>query len=459
MLPPVEPFVQVDALDAQAERAKDRDRKVRLASLSAVIARVVAIAVGLVSVRLTLGYLGLERYGLWMTINSASLLLTFADFGMGNGLLTAISHANGRNDREEARRSVASVFYLLAGMALVVIGTSALAYPFVPWSRIFNVHSPLAATEAGPASIAFVVCTALCMPLGIVQRIQLGYQEGFQANLWQALASLIALGGLILMTACKANLVYLVIAVSGAPVLGGLLNSIHEFSRSRPWLLPTPSCFSFRTCRTLGQTGIQFVLLQLATLLALNSDFFVLAHYLGPDDVAQYSTAQRMFTLILVSQAILLGPLWPAYGEAFARKDHQWIRKTLVRSVTRGVTLAAALSMPLILFAGPILRIWTKQAIEVPIMTLCGFAAWTVLSGYGSALAMLMNGANQLKVQVVCAVLFGVCAFCAKILSVERWGNAGVVWATVLAYSICVVVPVGIYVRRLLLASENTQLN
>jgi O-antigen/teichoic acid export membrane protein len=47
-----------------------------------------------ISVPLTLTYLGSERYGMWMAISSIVALLAFADFGLGNGLVNAIAVAS-----------------------------------------------------------------------------------------------------------------------------------------------------------------------------------------------------------------------------------------------------------------------------------------------------------------------------------------------------------------------------
>ena len=41
-----------------------------LTAISSAVAKVITVVTMLISVRLTLNYLGTERYGLWMTISS-----------------------------------------------------------------------------------------------------------------------------------------------------------------------------------------------------------------------------------------------------------------------------------------------------------------------------------------------------------------------------------------------------
>ena len=63
----------------QEGRSQERYRRAALTMLSSLAARSVSILTVLISVPLTLGYLGVERYGLWMTISSVIAMLVFAD--------------------------------------------------------------------------------------------------------------------------------------------------------------------------------------------------------------------------------------------------------------------------------------------------------------------------------------------------------------------------------------------
>ena len=87
-------------LRTEQGRAHSRHRAIVLTALASGMARAVSIATVLISVPLTLHYLGAERYGMWMTLSAFSLLLSFTDFGIGNSVLTAVSKLAGRGDIE-----------------------------------------------------------------------------------------------------------------------------------------------------------------------------------------------------------------------------------------------------------------------------------------------------------------------------------------------------------------------
>ena len=137
-----------------------------LTALSSGGAKVISVVTMLISVPLTLHYLGSERYGMWMTISSVIAMLGFADLGLGLGLMNAVAEAHGTDDRQAAVHYVSSAFFMLTGVAVIIGLAFALIYSHIPWARLFNVTSPLAVQEAGPAMAVFVACFTLNLPLG-----------------------------------------------------------------------------------------------------------------------------------------------------------------------------------------------------------------------------------------------------------------------------------------------------
>src|SRR3982751_421810 len=91
--------VRVRPFDCSTEagRSQERYRRAALAVLASVAARGVSILTLLLTVPLTVGYLGEERYGLWMAVTSFLGFLVFADLGIGNGLINTISDAHAKN--------------------------------------------------------------------------------------------------------------------------------------------------------------------------------------------------------------------------------------------------------------------------------------------------------------------------------------------------------------------------
>jgi len=435
-------LIRLKPFDCTTEegRSKERYRRVAMTALASAFAKGVSMLTVIISVPLTLHYLGSERYGLWMTISSLIAMLSFADLGLGNGLLNVISDAKGRDNKEDAISGVSSTFFMLTCIALIIGLFFSIAYSFIPWPQVYNLSSPTAIGEAGPATTVFILCFFLNLPLGIVPRIQLGYQEGFNNGIWRAFGSLLGLFSVLFVIYLKAGLPWLVLAMSGSGTFALLFNGIALFYK-RPYLIPRFNKVKYSTGLKILKTGLLFFTLQLAVSVAYTSDNIVAAQILGPDAVAQYSIPFKMFSIVSMVLSMFLSPLWPAYGESIARGDTMWVRNTLVKSIKISLLFTIPAGLILTAFGLPIIHLWTGPQINPPISLLIGLAVWTIIGTCGNALSMFLNGANVIRFQVITAVLMACSALALKILLAKSFGVSGIIWGTVIAYTIFSIIP------------------
>lgn len=425
-----------DDPDCEAGRAHQRNRAIALTALASAFARGVSILTALVSVPLTLHYLGTERYGMWMTLSAFTALLSFTDFGIGNSVLTALARRSGADDLHGLRVQVSSAYGAMTGIALAMLALLALAYPFVDWAALFNARGSLARAEAGPAAAAFLAILALSTPLGLIARVQLGLQQGFRGNLWQSAASVITLVVLLAAIRAEASLPWLVLALAGTPQLVSLINTVHYFGWVRPDLRPSFRLFDTHAMRGLSVNGGMFLVLQVCAALMFQINALIIAQLLGAEAVATYAVPERMFAIVGMVLGFVLGPLWPAYGEAVARGDIAWVRIVLRRSLVLGVGACAVMSGAMVLAGPQLLHWWVGDAIQVPIALLLGFAVWKVIEAAGNAIAMFLNGINALRIQVVFAVINVIASLLLKVWWVRLFGLPGVMYATIAAYGL-----------------------
>jgi O-antigen/teichoic acid export membrane protein len=430
-------------------RSRERYRRAALTTLTSVLARVVTVFTSLITVRLTIRYLGTERYGLWMTITSVVSLLVFADLGIGNGLLNVIADAHGRDDIESVHKYVSSAFFVLLGIAALLLGLFGLAYPLVPWPRVFNVSSPLAAHEAGPAVFLFLVCFLLNMPLDVVQRVQTGHQKGFAANFWTIVGSLMGLGCLLMVMHRNGGLPWLILAILGGQLLGILGNWAQEFGFARPELLPAWAYWDAAAARKILSTGFMFFLIQVCGAFTFPLDNIIITQILGPEAVTQYAVPMRLFLLVVSVAIMFVIPLWPAYGEALARGDSQWVKSTLFHSLGYSVLVFGPMALGLAAFGKLIVRVWVGPQVHPTWGLLLGMAFWAMISIVSSPISVFLNGINKLKFQVVVGLVQAVAGLALKIIMAKAFGISGVIWASVMAAFLGTGVVI-LYIRRLL---------
>jgi O-antigen/teichoic acid export membrane protein len=440
----------IDTAKGAGSRASSRNLRAVVTGATGAVARVVQIGTSLITIPLVIRYLGNERFGLWMTISSVLAMASFADFGIGNGVLNTVAKAFGQDDVDGVRRAVSSGFAVLGAISIVLLSAVYATFPFIPWADVFRVTSLQARAEAGPALLVFATCFALNIPLDIVQRVQLGLQQGFRYSLWQVCGSALGLAGVLGGVWLHLGLPALVAALAGAPVLATAFNAIHFFGFARPDLRPGIGLVTRKVIAEIARLGGLFFVLQLAVALCFSSDNLVLTRILGPLAVAQYAVPCKLFSLVATATSFFLAPLWPAYAEALARGDHIWIRRTLSRSLLLATGVSVGLSAFLVVFGNRIITLWVGPGMRASPILLAGLGIWGVLMPVGSTVAVFLNGLAVVRFQVLTSILAAFINIATSIYLTRHIGISGVVYGSILSYSIIVLVPCYWYVRRYL---------
>jgi O-antigen/teichoic acid export membrane protein len=424
-----------------------RYRGIFLGGAFAGLSKLTSLVTVAISVPLTIRYLSSEQYGLWMTISSLAALLSFADMGLGNGLMTALAESLGRSDSIRAVRLVSSAFYMLLGLSILIATTFLGVYFFVPWAKVFGATNPGAAGEAASSMLTFALCLVAGLPLSVVQRVQMGLQQSWRAYLWQSAASIVSLIWVLIAAYFKSGVLWLLLAMNGGPVLVGALNFFVEFWFRRPEMRPTPVNCDPAVVKALFGSGGLFVGLQLFSALGTATDSVVIARMFGAAAVGPYAVMYKLFQTSLVF-SLFMFPLWPALGEALARGDYAWARLALSRAVLLSVAAGTSLAVLLLLFGRALVRVWVGSRISIDPWLLSGFCGWIILSAYGGGITSLMNNTQFLRLQFKIYGVASIAALSLKIPMAHWIGPAGVVWATVIAYSLGYCLPAGLAARR-----------
>ena len=437
-------------IETAGDRSRERYRRASMTAAAASFSKIVSMAASILTVRLTFRYLGAERYGMWMTITSVVMMMSFADLGIGNGLINIVANAVGRKDLRAARQASASGFWTLCVIAALLALGMAAAYPFIDTSRLFNLRSPLAMREAGPALLVFFYCFVLNVPLFAIRNIQTGMQNGFANNLWDSLGSIASLAALLFAIRIHGGLPLLVLSLAAPPVIVSMLNGLELFGRSHPELLPSPSAFSRESASRLFHTGMMFFLLQLAISVGMQTDNIVIAQILGAKSVAAYAVPARLFSMINSFLILLSSAMWPAYADAVAHSDGPWIRRSFTRIAVSGTALTIIAAAFLAIFGNQILAVWVGPQMHASPALLTVFGLQCVLYAYLQPMNFLLNGVGQLRVQVVGALVMAVLNLALSILFVFRYGIIGAVLGTVISVLVAQVVPLTVVTRNVL---------
>ena len=430
-----------------------RTLRAALTGASSAVARAFQLAISLISIPLAIHYLGTERFGLWMTIFSLVNILNFADFGIGNGLLNAVAEAYGRNDSKYIREAVSSGFFVLFVLSVFFSVLFSLLYVHVDWPGFFRVHSPTAIHEAGPTAIVFFASFAVALPFGTAQRIQLAQQEGYINGIWSIIGTLIGFIGLCTAIHCRLGLPWLILSVAGGPSISMVANCVTIFWH-RPCLRPSLEHVTRDLSKRLLKTGSLFFALQIAMAVGYQTDNIVITRIIGPESVASYSVALKVFQAVPTFLGFFMLALWPAYGEAMACGDYAWIEKIYRKSISLNFVIGVIAASLLFLSAPTLIRVWAGKNLEPSHLLLVALAGYCVTNTLIGPISAIMNGMNLLRFQSITWSLMAIANLTLSIYLTRSIGVSGVAFGSMITQAIFILCPSVLYLRKVLTQSR-----
>ncbi|WP_406076519.1 lipopolysaccharide biosynthesis protein [Micromonospora sp. NBC_00858] len=438
---------------APAPPSQSRGRRLLSWIATAALSRVVSALVPLTLLPVTLSYLGTDLYGLWAAVLAVTGMVAFADLGVGLGLMTRLAPCRVDGDTDTARRYISSAYAAVCGVALPLCGLLWLFGGFIPWPLLFNATGA-AAEDAHLVALVCLTAFLLNIPLSLVARVQYAYQQVAASNIWQAAASALSLPLALGAVFAGFPPIAVIASIAVAPLLVNIANTAWTFGRRLPHLAPRPRFIDGRGIRDLFGLGGLFFLVTLVMVLADNADPLIIAHVLGLASVTAYAVPAKLFTQLGALVTLVNQPLWPMHGEALARGDLDWVRRTVRRMTIVSTLIALLPSTLLVIFGEELFAAW----LPIPIgnrSLLLGFACWWIVLAAISPRFMVQNAAGVVRPQLWGYLLYLPLSIIGKLYGVHWFGVSAAPYIAVVIYTITVV-PAAIYGYRRALTLRST---
>jgi O-antigen/teichoic acid export membrane protein len=416
------------------KRLSPRSRRLLGTTTATYLARLCSALTLLITLPLARRQLDAEAFGLWLMLGSLVGFFAFADLGTGNGALNRINQAHAKDDRDGERRIVSATAMCTFGLALLLIlGWSGYVACADDPLRFAGLISEAQRSEAMMAFSTFVVLTALNLPLGAVQKLQLGVQDGQWVGLMNAVAALLTGVALPLALFAGLGLRWLVLASLGMSVLVNLVGSVWWLARRGYLRAAWPQRAALAYVPQLLKDGLMFFTLQLCAAFAFQSDAFVIGIQLGQPAYGEYAAIQRIFLAVSTLVGAALIGLWAAFGDSLARGDRRWAQEILRRALLTSLLVVGTLGGVLAMSADLLAQYWLHMPAPSSALPWL-LAAWITVEALGGVCGSFLNGAGLIRPQVIAAVAMASLAFAGKWWLVGHLGAQGAVVATLAAY-------------------------
>lgn len=422
------------AVDTSTSSGRSQQRHIRIArtAITGIIARLINIVTGLATVPLTLSHLGSERFGLWMTLTSFVAFLSFTDLGLGIGLQNALSKCDGTNDHVRPKGLVSSALFVMCIIALSLVVIALFVLPFFDLADVIKVNEEATREAILPTAQAVIVAFAFGLPCGLIQRVYNAYQRGYWGNILLAFGRVLGFVGVLFCVWFKLSLPILAFAMMGIPFISLATGSVFLFHKT-PYLRPSIRSINKSDIKLVFSIGLIALGAQIASTLMASGPAIVIANRIGADSVTSYSITQRLLGLTGIVLSVMFAPLWPAYGEATARGDMAWVKKTFKRSLKIAAVIATPVFIVVSFYGQTIIKVWAGDSNAVPSFSLLmSCNVWALIMVWNRISATLLNGLNCMAGQAIYGNILAVCAISCGYFLGSKYSVAGIVWSIVI---------------------------
>ncbi|NTW25561.1 MAG: oligosaccharide flippase family protein [Lentimicrobium sp.] len=412
-------------------RGHERSQIIKKNILYSFLIKGISIVISFLLVPLTLGYLGANDYGIWLTLSSVVAWFGFFDIGLGNGLRNKFAEALALGDKVLARSYVSTTYFGLSAIFAILWLIFFIISFFVDWQAVFN--TPAGQTDNLHALVVYVFSLFLIrFVLKLLAIIITADQRSAISNTFDPLSNVISLIVIYVLTiTTDGSLMNLALAVTASPIIVLLVASFVFFSREYHDFRPSFKYVKLNQLKELTGIGFQFFLIQIAVLVIFSTDNMIITQILGPEHVTPYNIAFKYFNSITMAFAIIMKPLWSAYTQAYTINDIPWIRR-ITGKLTRFWLVILALVIIMILVSGPFYKFWVGEEIKIPFLLTVFMGVFILISTWNNVYVYFINGTGKIRFQLysslfAAALNIPVSIYFARDLEM---GAAGVILAT-----------------------------
>ncbi len=416
------------------------------------LARLTSILVSFIMTPIALTYLGEAKYGLWMALASAIMVLaSVADGGISNGVISQTAKC-----KTDEQRSIilSTATIIITGFAVVLaFFTLPLAY-ILKWDQLLNLGSDATVLDAKIIFLIVVVAFTISMPVNIFLKFRMGLQKFIGVGLWDTAAILCVIPAIISVTLFDLGLDFFVSGVLLTPLLIKAMGSFIYLSRQRHYRIKL-SYFRWGAGKRLLSAGLVFVFISVSQAIAINSDQILIAALSNVNEVTPYSILNRLFTLPYIGINLLLTVLWPMFAKQWANDNYQWVRKTFWTTLVLASGVATLGALGLYFSNAYILQIWINRTFDQYPLLILGMATYAPILVFVGVTSTLLVSLEFHKPQIYMNVAMMVINLPLSIYLIPKIGAAGAIWATNFSYVVCILLPSVILIPRLLWSKDD----
>ena len=333
--------------------------------LYSLIIRFASIAVSLLLVPLTIGYVSAELYGVWLTLSSIMTWLSFMDIGFTQGLKNKLAEAIALEDWNRGKQLVSTTYWMMLVIFVPVCIALQFAIPLVDWCNLLNVNSIY---EKDILQVMSVVIGFAClnMIVNVLVSVVAAFQKVALSNSFTVIGNIVSLFIIIILTkTVPPSLLYLSVTFCTIPVVVTVVASLILFKGKFKNVAPSIHCINRHLVKDLFGLGYKFFIINIQVLVLYQSTNVLISNVSSPLMVTSYNLAYKYLNLAMMLFNIITAPLWPAYTDAYTKGDYDWMKNTR-KKMSKVLLLSIAACAFMVAVSPLFYKVWIGDRADVP---------------------------------------------------------------------------------------------
>lgn len=390
---------------------------------------ILSVIVNVAYVPIALQFMGVERYGIWIVIQTIINYLVLANFGIPTAVTNLMSQAGTNEEKSEL---LLRGFKILSIFCSAVLILSLISYWFISNYTSWMGHFSQEIKQSILILLSFFI---IRIPFQMSSSSFTANGKIYISKIYELLTIIITFISLIIAAFFQRDLVFLAVLSGSATLIIQVGGFFHSLSILKIKSISTKKG-NIKNKNIYGP-GFSLFAAGVGSLIIWNTDNLVVSRYLGFKEVAMYSTAFRLFSLGITTFGLIYGILIPYYGNFFKHRAWYKLREMFYFILILVPLMASCVWLLLWMFSRDIIMLWLGDD-----KLYAGSNLFFVLGAYGFIFANigcmfnLLTSLNQLKALFWLSIGEALCNLLASIFFVQLFGMEGVALATLLAATI-----------------------
>ena len=243
------------------------------------------------------------------------------------------------------------------------------------------------------------------MIVNVITAVIAAYQKVALSSAFPVIGNILSLVVIYTMTKlCPPSLINLAYAISLMPILVLIIASIVLFHKKFRLVSPSIHCIEKKYIKDLWGLGLKFFFIQIQVVVLYQCTNILISNVAGPNDVTAYNIAYKYLGVAMMVYSIILSPLWPAFTDAYTKKDFAWMRN-IYKKMTYVFFVSVICVIVMVLISPFVYKIWIGEKAVIPYIMTLAVALYMIIHSWDSLQVQLINGIGAIKLQTYVTII------------------------------------------------------